>query len=225
MRYRLALVRVPFWLYKVNGLSCMIKGVTFLLCLIPSIYVSVQVYWLQAGMSHKLGADPGKELVLILGETTIRLLLLTLLITPLRRISGWKKLLTVRRMLGLFTFYYASLHMTGYLVLLLELNFGNLIADISKRPYITVGFCAYLLLIPLAITSTNRMMRLLRHRWVPLHRLVYVVAMLAVVHVIWLSKSSFLDAFVYGSAAATLLIYRVMSHRPGLFQWATKTSS
>jgi len=199
-----------------------LKFLAFLLCLAPLGYSIYQVYQLQTGGPHVLGADPAKELVLLQGEWTIRFLLLTLLITPLRRLTGWNQLQKVRRMLGLFTFTYASLHLLSYLFLLLELDFSNLGADILKRPYITVGFTAYLFLVPLALTSNNVAMRHLRNRWAVLHRLVYGVAILAVVHVTWLARSSYSEAIAYGVVVAILLVSRVFKDKLSLFRGAFK---
>ncbi len=121
-------------------------------------------------------------------------------------------------MLGLFTFAYASIHLMAYLFLLLEFDFRNLWADILKRPYITVGFAAYLLLVPLAITSNGFAIRLLRKRWAILHRLVYGIALLAVVHVTWLARSSYLEATVYGVIVVLLLFSRVFKDKLASFQ-------
>lgn len=200
----------------------MFKALTFLLCLIPLGYSVYQVYLLQTGGTHVLGADPAKALVLLQGEWTIRFLLLTLLVTPVRRLTGWNRVQKIRRMLGLFTFAYASMHLLAYLLLLLELDFSNLGADILKRPYITVGFTAYLLLVPLAFTSNSYAIKQLRHRWAVLHRLVYGVAILGVVHVTWLARSSYLEAFVYGVIVAILLLSRVFKGELALFREALK---
>ena len=126
-----------------------------MLCLLPLEYSIYQVYQLQTGGATVLGADPAKELVLLQGEWAIQFLLLTLLVTPVRKLTGWRQVQNIRRMLGLFTFVYASIHLLAYLLLLLELDFRNLGADIVKRPYITFGFTSYVLLIPLALTSNN----------------------------------------------------------------------
>ena len=187
----------------------MIKALTFLLCLLPMGYLMYEVYRLQTGGTHGLGADPAKELVQFQGEWALRFLLLTLLVTPLRRLTGWRQVQKVRRMLGLFTFAYASIHLLAYLFLLLEFDFSNLSADILKRPYITVGFTAYLLLVPLAVTSNGFAIRLLRNRWGVLHRLTYGVAILALVHVTWLARSSYSEAIAYGVIVAFLLCSRV----------------
>jgi sulfoxide reductase heme-binding subunit YedZ len=198
------------------------KCLTLLLCLVPLGYSIYQVYQLQTGGLHVLGADPAKELVLIQGGWTIRFLLLTLLISPLRRLTGWNQIQKVRRMLGLFTFAYATTHLLAYLFFLLELDFNNLGADILKRPYITIGFTAYLLMVPLALTSNGFAIRLLRGRWAVLHRLVYGVALLAVVHVTWLARSSYFEALTYGVIVAFLLLSRVFKDQLGLFRKALK---
>ena len=205
------------------------KAITFLLSLLPLGYSLLQIYLLQSGAENSLGADPGKALVHLQGEWTIRFLMLTLLITPLRQLTGWTQLIRVRRMLGLFTFFYASLHLTAYLVFLLELNFSNLWADVLKRPYITIGFTAFVLLIPMAVTSTDAMVRRLRRRWQQLHRVVYVVAVLAVLHLVWLAKSSYAEAALYGSLIAVLLVCRPLGRwlesirRSFIFRNAIKT--
>lgn len=200
----------------------MIKPIVFVLASLPVLYSVFQIWLLQSGGAHQLGADPGKELVLIQGEWAIRLLILTLLVTPIRKITGWPAIARVRRMLGLFTFFYASLHLLAYSVLLLELDFGAVGAEIIERPYITIGFLAWLALVPLAVTSTNGMIRRLGQSWRRLHSLVYGIAVLAVIHVFWLAKSSYLEAFIYGGMLGFLLIYRLFSARNRLFQSAIK---
>ncbi|MDA9680050.1 sulfoxide reductase heme-binding subunit YedZ [Gammaproteobacteria bacterium] len=194
----------------------MIKVLTFLLCLLPIGYSIYEVFRLQIGEPHGLGADPAKELVQFQGEWALRFLLLTLLVTPLRRLAGWREVQKVRRMLGLFTFAYASIHFLAYLFLLLEFDFSNLSADILQRPYITIGFTAYLLLVPLAISSNSLAIRLLRDRWGVLHRLVYGVAILVVVHVTWLAKSSYSEAIAYGIIVVLLLCLRIFKHKYSL---------
>lgn len=196
-----------------------LKPVTFALSLAPLLYVLFEAYQLQSGGAHSLGADPGKAIVILQGEWAINFLIFTLLVTPIRKITGWNRIQSVRRMLGLFTFFYAALHFSAYLLFLLELDFAGVGADLAKRPYIAVGFLALLLLAPLAATSTNAMMKRLRRNWVLLHRLVYCVAALAVVHVLWIAKSSYLEAFTYGAILALLLAYRLLaSARPAFFR-------
>jgi methionine sulfoxide reductase heme-binding subunit len=157
-----------------------------------------------------LGADPVKKLEHECGKTALNLLLITLSVTPVRNLTGLTHLVRLRRMLGLFAFFYAVVHFTIYLVLDLELNFRMLGADIVKRPYITVGFTALLLLLPLALTSTNGMMRRLGARWQRLHRLIYVIAALAVWHFYWQVKRDVREPLVYLGILALLLGYRVL---------------
>ena len=160
--------------------------------------------WLGAS----LGADPVKKLEHECGKTALNFLLLTLAVSPVRSLAGLPQLLRLRRMLGLFAFFYATLHFSVYLVLDLELNWHMLGADIAKRPYITIGFTALLLMIPLALTSTNGMMRRLGRRWQSLHRLVYVIALLGVWHFYWQVKRDVREPLIYAGVLAMLLVYR-----------------
>jgi sulfoxide reductase heme-binding subunit YedZ len=158
----------------------------------------------------ELGANPIESITHHTGDWSLRFLLITLSITPLRRLLGWNWLLRFRRMLGLFTFLYAFLHFGTYLVLEQFFDFQAIAEDIIKRPYITVGFAAFLLLIPLAVTSTNAMVKRLGGRnWQRLHRLVYLIAILAVLHYLWLVKSDFLEPLSYASVLAILFSYRI----------------
>jgi sulfoxide reductase heme-binding subunit YedZ len=173
--------------------------------------------WLACGafgwFGASLGADPVKKLEHECGKTALQLLLLTLAVTPVRNLLGMPQLLRLRRMLGLFAFFYVVVHFTVYLVLDLELNWSVLGADIAKRPYITIGFTALLLLIPLAVTSTNGMQRRLGRRWQQLHRLVYVIAILGVWHFYWQVKRDVREPLLYAGILAVLLLYRVARSR------------
>jgi len=183
------------------------KPLVFVACLVPLVWLTSGAFgWF--GLS--LGADPVKELEHEAGKTALNLLLLTLAVTPVREITSQPQLLRLRRMLGLFAFFYVVLHFTIYVVLDLELNFRTLGADIAKRPYITIGFTALLLLIPLAVTSTNGMMRRLGRRWASLHRLIYVVAVLGVWHFYWQVKRDIREPLLYAGMLAILLGYRVV---------------
>ncbi len=144
-------------------------------CLAPFALIVLRIIGFH-GLS--LGADPVQELLNVFGKTALNLLLLTLCITPIRRSTGINRLISFRRLLGLFAFFYAVLHFTTYLGLDLGFAWDHVFEDIAKRPYITVGFTALLMLIPLAATSTNRIQRALGRNWVKLHRLVYVIAVL-----------------------------------------------
>ncbi|MEO8464611.1 MAG: protein-methionine-sulfoxide reductase heme-binding subunit MsrQ [Gammaproteobacteria bacterium] len=156
-----------------------------------------------------LGADPVQELLNVFGKTALNLLLLTLSITPIRRSTGLNRLISFRRLLGLFAFFYAVLHFTTYLWLDLAFAWDHVFEDITKRPYITVGFTALLLLIPLAATSTNRMQRALGKNWVKLHRLVYVISVLGVVHFWWQVKRDISEPLLYAFLLAVLLGVRL----------------
>src|SRR6516162_1282644 len=186
------------------------KPLVFIACLAP-------LAWLASGafgwFGVSLGPDPVKELEHECGKTALNLLLLTLAVTPVRELTSQPQLLRLRRMLGLFAFFYVVLHFTIYLVLDLELNFATLGADIAKRPYITIGFTALLLLIPLAGTSTNGMMRRLGRRWQSLHRLVYVIALLGVWHFYWQVKRDVREPLIYAAILGVLLGYRVVRAR------------
>ena len=186
------------------------KPLVFVACLLPLAWLASGAFgWFGAS----LGVDPVKELEHECGKTALNLLLLTLAVTPVRELTGQPQLLRLRRMLGLFAFFYVLLHFTIYLVLDLELNFATLGADIAKRPYITIGFTALLLLIPLAVTSTNGMMRRLGRRWQSLHRLVYVIALLGVWHFYWQVKRDVREPLIYIGILAVLLGYRVIRAR------------
>ncbi len=186
----------------------------------PLVFVAslVPLAWLICGaagwLGFSLGADPVKKLEHECGKTALNLLLLTLAVSPVRELTGQPQLLRLRRMLGLFAFFYAVLHFSIYLTLDLELNFRALGADIVKRPYLTIGFTALLLLIPLALTSTNAMMRRLGSRWQRLHRLVYVIAVLGVWHFYWQVKRDVREPLIYAGMLAILLAWRVLrAHR------------
>jgi methionine sulfoxide reductase heme-binding subunit len=183
------------------------KPLVFIACLAPLAWLASGAFgWF--GLS--LGADPVKELEHEAGKTALNLLLLTLAVTPVRELTSQPQLLRLRRMLGLFVFFYVVLHFSIYLVLDLELNFATLGADIAKRPYITIGFTALLLLIPLAVTSTNGMMRRLGRRWQTLHRLIYLIAVLGVWHFYWQVKRDVREPLLYAGILAVLLGYRVL---------------
>ena len=156
-----------------------------------------------------LGADPVATITHRSGDWALRFLLITLAVTPLRRITGWSVLARFRRMLGLYAFFYASLHFSTYLVLDLGGYWEQILEDLVKRPYITVGFLAWLGLLPLALTSTQGMMRRLGRRWIQLHRIVYGIAALGVLHYLWLVKSDLREPLLYAGILTVLLILRL----------------
>lgn len=159
-------------------------------------------------LQEQLGPNPVEAVIHRSGDWALRLLLLTLAVTPLRRVTGWGWLQRFRRMLGLLAFAYASLHAAAYLVLDRGLVGDEIVTDLLKRPYIALGATAFLLLVPLAVTSTRAAMRRLGRHWQRLHRLVYVAAALAVLHFLWLVKVDNLEPLVYGAVLAVLLLAR-----------------
>jgi sulfoxide reductase heme-binding subunit YedZ len=160
-----------------------------------------------------LGADPVKSITHRTGWWTLALLLVTLSITPIRRITGYNRLVQQRRMLGLFAFFYATLHLLTYVVLDQTLDLSYVGEDIAKRPYITIGFTAWLLLVPLAVTSTKGWIRRLGKRWVRLHRLVYLVATLGVIHFYWQVKKDVREPLIFAAVLGVLLAFRLVASR------------
>jgi len=178
------------------------KPCLFLACLIPFGLL------VHGTLEGDLGANPLERVTHVTGEWGLRLLLLTLAVTPLRRLTGWAWPLRLRRMLGLFAFFYASLHFLTWVWLDQELSWGKIVADIAERPFVTVGFTAWLLMLPLAITSNRAMMRRLGRNWQRLHRLVYLCGLLGVLHYIWLVKADLLEPLIYAALLALLLAAR-----------------
>lgn len=160
-----------------------------------------------------LGANPAEKLEHFTGTTTLVMLFLSLSVTPLRRITGINPLIRLRKPLGLWAFVYACLHMGCYLVFDQSLLWGEILHDIAKRPYITVGFAAWLILLALALTSTARAMKRLGARWQALHRLVYVAGALGVLHYLWLVKRDVRTPTAFGVVLVILLAFRVRGRR------------
>ncbi len=182
-----------------------IKAVIFAASLIPL----ARLAWL--GLHHKLGANPIEYITHSTGWWALSFLLVTLSVTPLRRLANLPWLLRLRRMLGLFAFFYASLHFTTYIWLDQFFDVKEIVKDVVKRPFITVGFAAFVLLIPLAATSTNSMVRRLgAKRWQTLHRLVYLIGGLGVIHFWWLVKKDITEPFIFAVLLAALLIIRLL---------------
>jgi sulfoxide reductase heme-binding subunit YedZ len=179
------------------------KVALFFICLIPL----ARLAWL--GYSDGLGANPIEFITRSTGTWTLVLLLVTLSVTPLRKMTGYNKLAQLRRMLGLFAFFYVCLHFTTYIWLDQFFDWAAILKDIKKRPFITVGFACFVLLLPLAATSTNAMMRRLGRRWQQLHRLVYLIAIGGVVHYWWLVKKDITQPALYALVLAILLGYRL----------------
>ena len=188
-----------------------LKPLVFILCSIPAGQLAYQA-WI-----GDLGVNPIEFITRFTGSWSLIILIASLAVTPLRRITGWNDLIKFRRMLGLFAFFYASLHFATYLGLDLFFDFRAIGKDIIKRPYITVGFIAFVVMVPLAITSTAGMIRRLGKRWQQLHRLVYLAAIAGVIHFYWLVKADISRPAQYGAVLALLLGYRLFTKwRPGL---------
>ena len=166
--------------------------------------------WLVAGLVQgSLGPNPIETLTLVTGMTALVLLLVTLAVSPLRRLTGWNPLIRLRRPLGVFAFFYVLCHFSVWFVFDMVFNWRWMLEDIAERPYITVGFAAFLLLIPLAVTSTKGWIRRLGKRWAKLHRLAYVATALAVVHYFWVVKADTRLPIVFAVILAILLAARI----------------
>lgn len=194
------------------------KSIVHLLALTPLAILLWQAWSVAKTGGNALGADPVAEIEHRLGLWALRLLVITLAITPLRQLTGWNVLVRFRRMLGLYAFAYATLHFAAYLGLDLRGFWMQVFEDIAKRPYITVGFTAWLLLVPLAVTSTSGWIRRLGRNWARLHMLVYPVAVLAVLHFWWLVKSDVREPALYAGIVALLLGWRIWK------RWKPRTS-
>jgi len=184
-------------------MSKIVKPFVFALCLLPLALL------LWNGFHNSLGANPIEKITHFTGDWALQFLLLTLAITPARKLFGWSVLVRYRRMLGLYAFFYACLHFLTYFVLDQFFDFREIAADILKRPYITVGFVAFVLLIPLAVTSTNKMIRRLGRHWKQLHQLVYVVAVLVILHFLWLVKADTFEPLMYAFLLLALFFVRL----------------
>ena len=184
-----------------------LRILTFLVCLIPFVLLLLKV------LQNDLGPDPAKELALETGEWSIRFLLLALAMTPLRHLSGRMEFAQRRRMVGLFALFYASVHFLVWVIFLLGLRWGAILEEVVERPYITIGFASFLILIVLGATSPRVMVRKLGKNWRRLHRLVYVAGVLAVIHLVWIVRTDLSEALLYGAILAGLLGWRLVFAR------------
>lgn len=180
-----------------------IKPLIFTLCLLPLILLFTNFYL------DELGANPFEVLTRSTGEWTLRFLLITLAMTPLRQLTGSAWPLRLRRMMGLFTFFYVCVHLSTYIVLDHFFDWDEIVIDIVKRPYITIGMLAFTLLLPLAMTSTKKMMKRLGKRWKSLHKLVYLIAILGTLHFLLLVKADLREPIIYAFILFILLLVRL----------------
>ena len=182
----------------------LLKGALFFAALLPLASIVVQAF------TGGLGANPVEAITHQTGEWGLRLLLLTLAVTPLRRLTGFNALVRCRRMLGLFAFFYVCLHLTTYVWLDAYFDLQYIVEDVVERLYITVGFSAFLVLIPLAATSTDAMIRRLGgQNWRRLHRLSYLAALGGVLHFLWLVKADYREPLIYAAVLTMLLLMRL----------------
>ena len=180
-----------------------VKRLIFILSLWPLLSISINIF------QDTLGANPIEFIERHFGKWTLIFLCLTLSMTPLRRITNISQWILYRRMLGLFVFFYASIHLLCYIALDYHFDWVDIKNDIIKHRYVLVGFLAWLLLLPLAITSSDKMIRKLKANWKLLHRLIYVIAVLSVLHFIWLVKKDITEPLIYAAIVSILLILRL----------------
>jgi len=185
--------------------SRVVKPFVFILLLIPALYLAWGMW------QETLGANPLEAIIRSLGDWGLRILLLTLAVSPLRRLTGWGQILRLRRMLGLFAYFYVILHLLGYLWLDQFFDWAEIWRDIIERPFITIGMVTVVLLTPLAITSTKGWIRRLGKNWKRLHKLVYLIAILGVIHFFWMVKLDISEPTLYAIILALLLSERVFN--------------
>jgi len=191
-----------------------LKPAVFVACLLPALHLAAGAFGV---FGASLGADPVAALLHGCGRWSLNFLLITLCMTPLRDLTRWTVWLRLRRMLGLFAFFYVLLHFCVYLILDQNGRLSALWEDIAKRPYITIGMLALLLLVPLAATSTQAAMRRLKKRWTQLHRLIYPIALLGVWHFWWQVKKDIREPLLYAAGLSLLLGYRLWKQRGAVF--------
>ena len=179
------------------------KTLVFFLSLWPIYVISYQIIF------NQLGPEPVDRIINHFGEWTLIFILLTLSMTPLKKITKSVEWIKFRRMLGLFTFFYASIHMLSYVGLDYRFDFEPLINDVLKKKFIFIGFSAWLLLIPLAVTSSEKMVRMLKQNWKKIHRLIYIIGIFGVLHYIWLSKTIFFKPLIFLIVLVILLLFRI----------------
>ena len=180
-----------------------LKFNVFLLSTIPFLFIAYKIFF------NKLGPEPVKEITHFTGEWTLIFICLTLSMTPLKRFTNLIIWVSFRRMLGLFVFFYATLHLLTYVGLDYRFDWSPILNDVIKKKYIFIGFAAWLLLLPLTITSSQKMMLLLKNNWKRLHRLIYIIAIFGSLHYIWLSKTIFFKPLIYFIIILVLLALRI----------------
>jgi len=185
------------------------KIFVFLLCLWPLYSIIYQIF------NNKLGAEPVDRIINHFGEWTLIFIFLTLSMSPLKKITNSTIWIRYRRMLGLFVFFYASIHLLSYVGLDYRFDFQPILNDVLKKKFVFIGFAAWLLLIPLVITSSNKMMIILKHNWKKIHKLIYVIGIFGVLHFIWLSKTIFFKPLIFLVILIILLLFRLNFNKSG----------
>ena len=180
------------------------KVLVFISCLAPLVWLLTRT------LTGRLGINPVEDLELTTGTWSLRFLVITLAVTPVRRITGWNRVIQYRRMFGLFTFFYVCVHFAIYIGIDQFFAIGAILKDVAKRPFITMGFTAFVLMIPLALTSTKGWIRRLGRRWQVLHRLIYISAVCAAIHYLWKVKVMIGSPVYYAFVVALLLGFRVL---------------
>ena len=179
------------------------KPSIFILSIIPFLIITYKIFL------NKLGPEPVKEITHFTGEWTLIFICLTLSMSPLKRFTNFTFWIKIRRMLGLFVFFYATLHMLTYVIVDYRFDWNQILDDVVKKKYIFVGFAAWVLLIPLVLTSSQKMIKTLKQNWKKLHRLIYIIAVFGSLHFIWLSKTIYFKPLIYFLIITFLLILRI----------------
>jgi len=180
-----------------------LKPAVFLLSLWPVYIIAYQISY------DKLGPEPVDRIINHFGEWTLVFIFLTLSMSPLKKITNSLEWIKFRRMLGLFTFFYASIHMLSYVGLDYRFDFEPLIDDVLKKKFVFIGFSAWLLMVPLAITSSDKMVKLLKQNWKKLHKLIYIISIFGVLHFIWLSKTIYFKPLIFLIILIILMLFRI----------------
>lgn len=184
-------------------MDILLKRTIFLLALVPFFLLLIRV------QQNNLGPDPAQELSIETGEWALRFLLITLALTPLAQLTGEIRFVRQRRMLGLFALFYASVHFLSWMAFILGFRWMAIAEELLERPYITIGFAAYLIILALGVTSPRAMVRRLGKNWKRLHKLIYLAAVLALIHLLWILRTDIQEVVLYGGILAVLLGYRV----------------
>ena len=184
-------------------MDILLKRTVFLLAMVPLFLLLIRV------QQNNLGPDPAQELSIETGEWALRFLLITLSLTPLAQITREIRFVRQRRMLGLFALFYASVHFLSWMAFILGFRWMAIAEELLERPYITIGFAAYLIILALGVTSPRAMVRRLGKNWKRLHKLIYLAAVLALIHLLWILRTDIQEVVLYGGILAVLLGYRV----------------